>query len=54
MDIVKLITGIFWFTLGHIFVFFQLNGQFKWDWFKKNELEYQHMQLELIIYLKKV
>ena len=37
MDIVKLITGIFWFTLGHIFVFFQLNGQFKWDWFKKNE-----------------
>jgi len=38
MDIVKLITGIFWFILGHIFVFFQLNGQFKWDWFKKNEL----------------
>tara|TARA_B110000967_G_scaffold144006_1_gene147341 strand:+ start:718 stop:1071 length:354 start_codon:yes stop_codon:yes gene_type:complete len=37
MDVVKLITGIFWFTLGHIFVFFQLNGQFKWDWFKKNE-----------------
>ena len=38
MDIVKLITGIFWFILGHIFVFFQLNGQFKWDWFKKNEM----------------
>ena len=37
MDVIKLITGIFWFTLGHIFVFFQLNGQFKWDWFKKNE-----------------
>ena len=29
--------GIFWFTLGHIAVFFQLNGQFKWDWFAKNE-----------------
>jgi len=29
--------GIFWFTLGHIAVFFQLNGQFKWDWFVKNE-----------------
>ena len=38
MDTSKLITGIFWFILGHIFVFFQLNGQFKWDWFKKNEL----------------
>jgi|TARA_R110002153_G_scaffold260516_1_gene420575 hypothetical protein len=38
MNTVKLLTGIFWFILGHIFVFFQLNGQFKWDWFKKNEL----------------
>ena len=37
MNTVKLLTGIFWFILGHIFVFFQLNGQFKWDWFKKNE-----------------
>jgi hypothetical protein len=23
--------------IGHIAVFFQLNGQFKWDWFKNNE-----------------
>jgi|TARA_B110000495_G_scaffold172118_1_gene160769 hypothetical protein len=37
MDIGKLFVGIFWFIMGHIFVFFQLNGQFKWDWFKKNE-----------------
>ena len=37
MDTVKLATGIFWFILGHIFVFFQLNGQFKWEWFRKNE-----------------
>ena len=32
-----LMTGIFWFVLGHIAVFFQLNGQFKWEWFAKNE-----------------
>ena len=37
MDYSKLLLGIFWFTLGHIAVFFQLNGQFKWDWFKQNE-----------------
>ena len=33
----KLLLGTFWFTLGHIAVFFQLNGQFKWEWFAKNE-----------------
>jgi hypothetical protein len=32
-----LVLGVFWFLLGHIAVFFQLNGQFKWDWFKQNE-----------------
>jgi len=32
-----LLIGIFWFILGHIAVFFQLNGQFKWEWFAKNE-----------------
>lgn len=32
-----LILGTFYFLLAHICVFFQLNGQFKWDWFKKNE-----------------
>ena len=37
MDMEKLLIGIFWFTLGHIAVFFQLNGQFKWEWFAKNE-----------------
>lgn len=37
MDIEKLLIGIFWFTLGHVAVFFQLNGQFKWEWFAKNE-----------------
>ena len=30
--------GIFYFLVAHVCVFFQLNGQFKWDWFKKNEL----------------
>ena len=38
MDTFKLATGIFWFILGPIFIFFQLNGQFKSNWFKKNEL----------------
>jgi len=38
MDTNKLLLGIFWFTLGHLFVFIQLNGQFlKMDWFRKNE-----------------
>ena len=26
--------GLFWFLIGHIAVFFQLNGQFKWDFMK--------------------
>jgi len=30
--------GISWFIIAHIAVFFQLNGQFKWDWFKNNEI----------------
>ena len=37
MKLDSLLIGIFWFILGHIAVFFQLNGQFKWDWFKNNE-----------------
>ena len=34
-----LLIGIFWFILGHVGVFFQLNGQFKWEWFGKNKWE---------------
>lgn len=37
MKISTLLLGMFWFAIGHILVFFQLNGQFKWEWFKKNE-----------------
>ena len=33
----NLIYGILFLALGHIGAFFQLNGQFKWDWFKTNE-----------------
>ena len=33
----SLLYGILWFLLAHIVVFFQLNGQFKWDWFKEHE-----------------
>jgi hypothetical protein len=34
---INLIYGIIFFTLAHIGAFIQLNGQFKWDWFAKNE-----------------
>jgi hypothetical protein len=34
----NILIGIFWFFVAHIAVWFQLNGQFKWDWFKNNEL----------------
>ena len=37
MDLNKLFIGVGWFIIAHIAVFFQLNGQFKWDWFKNNE-----------------
>ena len=34
---INLIYGILFFIIAHIGAFFQLNGQFKWDWFSKNE-----------------
>lgn len=37
MNILSLISGVIFFTIAHIIVFFQLNGQFKWEWFKDNE-----------------
>ena len=33
----NLLYGIFFFILAHIGAFIQLNGQFRWDWFKNNE-----------------
>jgi hypothetical protein len=33
----NILVGILWFFIGHIFVWFQLNGQFKWDWFNKHQ-----------------
>ena len=33
-----ILNSLFWFALGHIAVWFQLNGQFKWEWFKENTL----------------
>lgn len=38
MNIKDILYGSFWFMLAHIITFFQLNGQFKWDWFRNNEL----------------
>ena len=32
-----LLLCFFWFFIAHIAVWFQLNGQFKWEWFKNNE-----------------
>ena len=34
---INLLYGILFFILAHMGAFFQLNGQFKWDWFKSNE-----------------
>ena len=38
MKIDHFLIGIGYFILAHIAVFFQLNGQFKWEWFKSNEI----------------
>ena len=32
----KLTISMFLFLIGHILIWFQLNGQFKWTWFDKN------------------
>ena len=37
MNIKELVLGVMWFTIAHIVVWFQLNGQFLWPWFRKNE-----------------
>ena len=34
---INLLYGIIFFIIAHAGAFFQLNGQFKWDWFKDNE-----------------
>ena len=30
-------TAAMWLFFAHILTWFQLNGQFKWNWFKENE-----------------
>ena len=37
MNISSLIYGVLLFFGAHIITWFQLNGQFKWDWFKEHE-----------------
>ena len=32
----KLLLGIVFFLLAHLITWFQLNGQFLWEWFQKN------------------
>ena len=37
IKIIPLLIGIVMFLIAHILTFFQLNGQFLWKWFSKNE-----------------
>ena len=37
MSTKHILLAIFWFTVAHVTVWFQLNGQFLWPWFRKNE-----------------
>ncbi len=37
MNVLQILQGFLIFILAHIIVFFQLNGQFKWEWFKEHE-----------------
>lgn len=36
-EISYILQGCFWFSIGHVLAFYQLNGQFIWKWFKDNE-----------------
>ncbi|UCH37517.1 MAG: hypothetical protein JSV76_07575 [Candidatus Bathyarchaeota archaeon] len=38
MKLNELLIGIGMFVIAHILAFFQLNGQFIWKWFGKNEV----------------
>ena len=38
MKLSNLLIAILFFTIGHIFTWFQLNGQFIWPWFKNNSV----------------
>ena len=38
MKLTDLSLGILYFLIGHILVFYQLNGQFIWKSFKENEV----------------
>ena len=37
MSYKDILLAVFWFTIAHVAVWFQLNGQFMWPWFRKNE-----------------
>jgi len=37
MNYTSLLYGIFLYAIAHIIAFFQLNSQFKWEWFKHHE-----------------
>ena len=37
MNLISLLIGSILFIIAHIIVFFQINGQFLWKWFRDNE-----------------
>ena len=37
MNITSIIYGVSCFLIAHIVTWFQLNGQFKWEWFREHE-----------------
>ena len=37
MNLKELLVGVGMFLVAHIMTFYQLNGQFIWKWFQKNE-----------------
>lgn len=37
MNVKELLIGMGMFVVAHILTFYQLNGQFIWKWFQKNE-----------------
>lgn len=38
MDSKNFLSAVFWFSIAQLVIWFQLNGQFLWPWFKRNDL----------------
>ena len=51
LDIGNLALGVLCFVLAHIGAFYQLNGQFIWKWFEKNEVAVAGFYFILFLYM---